>query len=333
MSKRSTAILATCTVGIVLSLALLLTPLRTMAMAAFVTKQATTQPLTILDPAYPDDTVRVVGFGYTTGETVTLYFDGQQVGTTTAVQAVGIAGSTEGRISAPITIPDAATVGSHTISAVGQTSGATLQGSVNVQANWRQIGFSSAGGRYNLNETAISPANVGTLTLDWKWTAASMYALNGNSPSIVRGVLYFGTGDNTFHAFAATTGADVWDVYIPANFNGQPAVSDNAVYATGYDLYALNPATGALMWDSYNSASPKLFSTPPTLANGVIYAGSLSNIFAFNAAGCGKPHCLPLWSTRNNGQTMTPSPVVANGRLYAVSGQGTLFVYDAATGK
>lgn len=311
-----------------IAIGLALTPLAVSA-AATVGMRQTAQSLTILGSGYVGSSLTVVGFGYTAGETVTLNFDGSQVGVTTARQAIMAVGSKIGRISATVTIPDLATVGSHTISGVGQVSGVTLTASVNVQANWRQQGFSAAGGRYNPNDVAISPANVSTLTPYWHWTDAAT-SMGQNAPSVVAGVVYIGTGNSLFHALNAATGAHLWDVYVPENTNGQAAVSDNLAYTTGYNLTAIDVKTGQIVWDT--ATLPIIFSDSPTLVGGIVYVGSGQRIYAFNAAGCGQLRCSPLWSTSDTGQTMDTTPVVANSVLYAVSQQGTLYAFNANTG-
>ena len=282
--------------------------------------------------AYTGDTISVAGFGYTAGETVALYLDATQIGSTIAKRALSIVGSggTAGRISTTVTIPDGAPVGTHTLSAVGQTSGASQQSSLSLRANWPQMGFLSAGGRNNTSETAISPANVSTLGFSWKWTGPK-YAISANAPAVARDIGYMPAGNASFRAFNATTGAELWNVYIGWNPNGQAAVAGDTVFVGGYYLSALDAHTGALKWDTANI--PYLMADTPTVANGKVYVGNGGGVYAFDINGCGQLHCAaPLWITPPNGHNMSVTPAVANGKLYAVSQQGTLFVYDANSG-
>lgn len=65
----------------------------------------------------PGSTVYFTGFGFQSGETVKVYFDGVVVATVTA--------NSTGYISGSFTVPSTASVGQHTVVAVGQTSGVT----------------------------------------------------------------------------------------------------------------------------------------------------------------------------------------------------------------
>lgn len=291
----------------------------------------TANGLTILGTPYEGSTVSVRGFGYLTGETVSIYFDGAQIGSTQARHVLGIVNSIVGYIQASVTIPEPVSNGSHTFTATGQTSAFSLQSTVTVQGNWYQAGFLAAGGRYNAGESAISVANVSTLALAWKWTDPNLYAMGANAPTVVDGNLYMGTSDGYFRSFAATTGQSRWNVNLQTNFNGQAAADHHVVYTTGYNLSALDSTTGTVLWDTGSMTT--IFSWSPALANGVLYVVDGQHLYAFKAAGCGQRRCLPIWTSAPVNDAMSATPTVANGVVYVPSQFGTLYAFDASTGQ
>ena len=60
-----------------------------------------------------------------------------------------------------------------------------------------------------------------------------------------------------------------------------PTLANGMVFIRAYAyIYALDANTGALVWRSYNTGSGS-----PTVANGVLYAGSMdTNLYALNAS-------------------------------------------------
>ena len=120
-----------------------------------------------------------------------------------------------------------------------------------------------------------------------------------------------------------------------------PIVANGVVYLQdlGDNVYALALATGKLRWEY--QVSPKIVEGGPNgvaLADGVVYGGTTSTVFALSAA-TGKP----IWVDQDllgNGQgTFGIQPLVANGRVYLASSIGTvptggiLLALNASTGK
>jgi outer membrane protein assembly factor BamB len=68
------------------------------------------------------------------------------------------------------------------------------------------------------------------------------------------------------------SGTPFWAYKTGGSVESSPAVANGVVYVTSDDffLYALHARTGALLW----SQSAGYYGNPPTVASGVVYAGS-----------------------------------------------------------
>ena len=73
-----------------------------------------------------------------------------------------------------------------------------------------------------------------------------------------------------------------------------------------------------------------VFTSSPTVVNGVVYIGSMDGtLWAYPAAGCGQEFCdTPLWRSTNLAQ-IVDTPTVANGKVYV----GSQTSFDSAAGK
>jgi hypothetical protein len=95
-------------------------------------------------------------------------------------------------------------------------------------------------------------------------------------------------------------------------------VASGVVYLGSPDnhAYALNAATGALLWNSDLGGSRDLFDTSPAVANGVVYLSTRSGLNALNA-GTGAL----LWNSDLGGgvNVFGSSPAVANGVVYVAA--------------
>jgi outer membrane protein assembly factor BamB len=103
-----------------------------------------------------------------------------------------------------------------------------------------------------------------------------------SSPTVAKGVVYFGSQDTYLYALNASTGARIWRTQVGvADANGfvngalvdsQPAVGTDTVYVTAgeshIDLWAFDVATGKLRW-RYETVDD--LSSSPVVANGVAY--------------------------------------------------------------
>ncbi len=162
--------------------------------------------------------------------------------------------------------------------------------------------------------------------------------LNGSSPAVANGVVYFGGSDGNVYALNATTGVLVW-TYVTGGgnenpVNGSPAVANGVVYIARIDghTYALNAATGAKLWEQDGLGGA--VSSGAAVANGVVYITDPGQISALNASTGAL-----IWSYRPDSSPWFSSPAVANGVVYfggLIGGGGTvqgyLYALNASTG-
>jgi len=283
--------------------------------------------------AAPGNTMRIEGEWFIPGETATIYYDSTALTTVKVIQTISIVGKNVGGFSVPVVVPTDTTTGAHTFQAIAQPGGLTAQTAVTVKANWAQYGFAATNTRYNPYETAITTANVASLTPAWTVTDPNGFStFTFNTPSVADGNLYYMTNiDNTTYAANATTGASIWS----AQFNsystgsGEPAVVAGSLYTTGYYLTAQSTSTGNTSWMNVSTYN---VSSAPTVADGYIYVTMGGSVEAFSASGCGQYNCNPVWTYTDALGGIEGTPAVANGLLYVGTTVGGLIVLNATTG-
>jgi hypothetical protein len=199
---------------------------------------------------------------------------------------------TAGR-AAPLLVAVLAALG--LMAAPGSASAAAL-------ASWPQFGHDTRHTGFNPDETVITRDTVGALGVDYVAFGPGdpeHDAISRSSPAVVGSLAYVGTDSGFLLA-------------LPANGCGS---------ANCNPLWTAKLANGAF--------------TTPAVAGGLVFissAGSVDNgigtLYAFKAAGCGRPTCRPVWtaSVPNNGS----SPTVASGVLYIVASDGRLLAFKAA---
>ena len=158
------------------------------------------------------------------------------------------------------------------------------------------------------------------------------------SPVVADGIVYAALFDNTVFALDAHTGLVIWQNRIPGRAAHLLELVDGLLYLSTEVLYALDPASGEIVWRSSTDGSggPHLpFSYPWTqtepfftVDRGVVYYGSdLGEVFALEAA-TGRL----LWEY----QTLSgrPAAPTASGDLVLLGSLGAVFyALDAATGQ
>jgi outer membrane protein assembly factor BamB len=125
----------------------------------------------------------------------------------------------------------------------------------------------------NVAATAITPANAGSLTRAWRWTPAgpTMSGQPGpnlfSSPTVAGGTIYIGANTGVFYALDQGTGHVLWQRFLgfvtkktcgrrgfisTATVAPDPVSHALTVYVAAADgyLYALDAATGAVVWRS-----------------------------------------------------------------------------------
>ncbi|HWY55396.1 MAG TPA: PQQ-binding-like beta-propeller repeat protein [Terriglobales bacterium] len=298
----------------------------------------------------PTTRTLVSGEDFPADAEVNLYFDRARVGQVTT-------DSTGSFSDAPIEVPKGALPGKHYVIAKAQTE---AKARFLVRTNWPQYGFGPNGGRHNRFENVLNPQNVDKLTLRFSYTApagvgppvvaegmvyfgsndGNVYAVNadtgalvwkaeGSGPAVADGIIYFmGSYDTFLYARNAKTGALVWAYNIQI-FAFAPVVSDGVVYVTaataaGYDLFALDARTGFLYWRDFIWVTPDL--SAAAIARGTVYVGasgsSGSDLLAVSNGSV-------LWQYPI---TVSSSPAVVNGVVYAGSADDNVYALDSTTG-
>jgi outer membrane protein assembly factor BamB len=151
-----------------------------------------------------------------------------------------------------------------------------------------------------------------------------------------------GTDDNTLYCFNATNGQILW-TYTP-NTNGYfttgPAVAYGIVYEMNKDgyLYALDQATGNLVWKYKGPSSELIWPGMPTVADGKVYVtigelayyGTVTNTESEYACINAYTGAL-IWQLPMEALPPRESAIVAYGTLYIIPGSVTTAV-DTTSG-
>ncbi|WP_328473440.1 outer membrane protein assembly factor BamB family protein [Streptomyces sp. NBC_00448] len=149
------------------------------------------------------------------------------------------------------------------------------------------------------------------------------------TPTVVGGVVYFGSNDHNFYALDAATGRQRWTFAGDGLMRSTAAVADGLLYAGSDDgnLYALDVTTGRKRWVFRTG---NLIDSSPVMVDGVLYFGSAdANLYALDAVTGSK-----RWSHHfPHDGLITLSPAVAGGLVYISTLDHYLHALDAATGK
>jgi outer membrane protein assembly factor BamB len=166
--------------------------------------------------------------------------------------------------------------------------------------DWPQFRFDDAHTGINPFETTITPANAPSLSEAWQAQLGDI--VYGSSPTVVGGVVYIGSMDGTLWAY-------------PATGCGQALCSTP-------------------LWRSSNLA--QIVDTP-TVSGGMVYVGSQTSfdsaagkLNVFDAKGCGKAVCKPLWQGLAGKQSiLDSSATVSGGVVYVGAFDHRLYAFDA----
>ena len=263
----------------------------------------------------PSAPVKVKGTNFGPSETVTVTFDSTTVATPVT--------NAQGAFSTSFNVPSGASLGAHTVTATGQTSGKSAQATFTVQVDWPWYRFDLTHTARNPYEQVIGTSNVAQLQETWARKLGDDVL---SSPAIVGGVMYVGSEDGHLYALDATTGNILWRATTGGIVWSSPAVVKGVVYAGSYDnkIYAFDAATGAVKWAV--TTGDDVFASP-TVANGVVYEGSWDNkMYAINAA-----TGVVKWAFQTGG-VIESTPAVVGGTVYFGSFDKNVYAIDVATG-
>jgi len=186
-----------------------------------------------------------------------------------------------------------------------------------------------------------------------KWTKSAVFHGETLAPAVAHGIVYFANDiGGELDALDARTGASLWMQRPGQGFTGALAVGDSMVYGiSGGSLCAFDATTGVNRWGDWGGTvtgsiaigAHNLYATSettwltavntangavkyttvthqpvraaPALANGVLYAGSVSGNYAVSAYNTANSKL--LWSAATD--KIEAAPTVSNGMLYVGS--------------
>lgn len=126
-------------------------------------------------------------------------------------------------------------------------------------------------------------------------------------------------------SYPATYGCPAWATAVPGTALTSPVLSNDATTVfVGSDagaLYALDEATGEVLWSAATSSS--VTADPAVVGGVVIVPTASSGLVALAADGCGAATCGPLWTAAAAG-AVEQQPVAAGGAVFAGSDDGVL---------
>ena len=157
-----------------------------------------------------------------------------------------------------------------------------------------------------------------------------------SSPTVVAGIVYFGSGDHHVYAIDAGSGTLRWKFETGNVVHASPAVVDGVVYIGSWDrnLYALTAATGALIWKFQTGDDTEIYNQVGIASSAAVAAGTVffgcrdGHFYAVDAkTGARK------WVHDNRKGWVIASPAVERGVVYFPTSDGERFkALDAETG-
>ncbi len=178
-----------------------------------------------------------------------------------------------------------------------------VDGVVYVSANVAQGPGYTAGYVYALR--------AGDGALLWRFTRGNYVSM----PTVVNGVAYIGSGDDTVSALRASDGSLLWRYTTTGSVYDSPLVVDGAVYVSAYvdqgpgSVYALRATNGTLLWHY----TTKGYVYTPTVVNGVAYTDTPEGLVALRAS-----DGTLLWRYTLDSTGFSP-PTVINGVVFTIA--------------
>jgi len=151
-----------------------------------------------------------------------------------------------------------------------------------------------------------------------QWDIA-LAGLVNSTPAVAGDTVYFGSGDSNIWALNRHNGDIEWTFRTGSVTSSSPLVQNGFLFAGSGDgyMYSLDATTGEQLWKFRTSDN---VTAPPTLQDGVLFFTSNDNgLYSVNYR-TGQAKML----FRTRGTAVFDAPVVANGLVYMVSGNGIL---------
>lgn len=143
--------------------------------------------------------------------------------------------------------------------------------------DWPMYGKDLAGSHYNPHEKKITPATVSRLKVKWVFETEGDVS---SQPTVVNGVVYFGSWDGRQYAVDAETGKKIWDYEVGMPSRGGAAYADGVIYFgdMGGRLHAVDARTGKPIWRVKIDPHPStVVTSSPLYHNGRVYVGVSSH--------------------------------------------------------
>ena len=190
--------------------------------------------------------------------------------------------------------------------------------------------------RHDAKRSSIGQGGPSNLSLAWK------FPTNGavmSSPSVVDGIVYFGSQDKNIYAVNALSGSLIWNFTTLDAIESSPAIAYGKVCTGGEDgyVYCLDAYNGNLLWQTFvngslpfTSGAAVMLRSSPAIVNNKVYIGSLDgNLYVLNLN-----NGTIEWKFKTSG-LITSSPTVDDDAVYTVSEEpasGGLYKLNADTG-
>jgi hypothetical protein len=166
------------------------------------------------------------------------------------------------------------------------------------------------------------------------WSAT--IGLVADTPVVADGVVYAVTGTGLHALATGVSGAGqtpLWQA--PVAGGTAPAVDGDQLFVGstgGVAAFAAGGCGAPSCTSVWTGVTGGAVSSPPSVANGVVYVTSDDGqVHAFAAAGCGAATCDPLWSAALPAAPSS-SVTVANGRLFVGTTTGDLVAFALPAG-
>jgi len=191
--------------------------------------------------------------------------------------------------------------------------------------------------RSDARRSSIGGRGPENLSLVWS------FATNGavvSSPTIVNGVVYFGSQDHNVYAVNAETGNKIWSFKTNNTIESSVAVADGKVVTGAEDgyVYCLDAKNGKQLWKAFVDGNQPvtygaavMIRSSPAIIGDMVYIGSLDgNLYAINFA-----DGAIMWKYQTGGWIKS-SPTVSDDAVYVTSetpgDSSTIYKIDATSG-